>query len=756
MSQRRRGRGLPLLLAMLSLTSPALPAGASADEAANTIDKAAEDPPPEAPEAEAESGRPVVEEQIVVTATRREEELQQVPAAISVVGAEEIARRGTTSRGQELVGVPGVKFDSFNEGTYGSIQIRGTPSENHNDTFVALVDGVPFMTNSDEADLERLLPLAVVERVEVLRGPTSALYGRGGVAGAVNYITRDAFAAPRLDVALDGGSYGYLRPQLGLALAPGERNRLLVHAFYEEKDGWRDGSEREAMSAFVKDDWLPRDDTSLTGYASYYDSSQAFASLVPTTADGTLIPIPGGESANHQIDDPFDERRFSLATLSTAHTPSPRLSLQGTLQARDVDFRTNIGFYGGFDPDAGVLSWIGYAAQSDYSLLYGEPQLTLELDQLRLVAGASYERLTGGSDTFWTGQFGFVPDAGFLFYRQRRDLATGQWLDRDTWVTDQRLDVEYVNEIYGAYAQAEWDLLPVATLTLGARFDSFGRDADFAEIAPRGDVIPATTHSERNERVSPRASLSVRFTPRLTAYAAYGEGFAPAFGLISGFNSRDDGLKPEVSRNYELGVKGTAAGGRLGFGAAVYRLERQDLLVQVFGTGEERIRFTNAGGQHAEGLELESRAALDALVPGLSAYLAYTYTDSVWDDYRFIDDFTGEAFDFSGQEVTGVPPHMITLRLERQVAPSLTLGAWYDYRSDHVLDRRATVEGGAYGLLSASASWALPWLTGCEVGLTGSNLLDESYYRFDSTNHALVGAYPGRPRELLVSLRVRR
>lgn len=450
-----------------------------------------------------------------------------------------------------------------------------------------------------------------------------------------------------------------------------------------------------------------------------------------------------------------DRRRLTLGTITLDHALTSRLSLKATLQARDVNYRTNIGFIDSFDNEANILSWSGYAAESDYSVLYAEPQLTLDAGPLRLIAGGSFERLSGGSETFWTGQYGFVPGTGFLFYAQRRDLETGEWLDRDSWVTDQRLDVEYASNIHGAYAQLEWDLIPRATLLLGARFDSFGRDAEFAEVAPQGTIIRDTAHSERNERISPKASLTVRWTPALTTYASYGEGFAPAFGLISGFSSRDDGLKPEVARNYEVGVKGSAIGGRLGFAMTVYRLERRDLLVQMFGTGDERVRFTNAGGQHSQGIELESRVSLDALVGGLGTYLSYAYTESIWDDYRFIDEFTEEEFDFSDKDVASVPPHMFTLRFEQQATSALDLAAWYDYRSDYVLDRPATLEGGGYGALNANVRWAPSLLRGGEVAVAALNLLGERYYSYYSTNTGLAGAYPGRRRELVFSLRYR-
>jgi len=543
-------------------------------------------------------------DQLVVTGTRSERELRDVPAAISIVGGAEFDRRGAVYQGQELVGVPGVTFESGYEGTYAAVQIRGISSEHHNDSFIALVDGVPFATNSDEADLERLLPLSVIERVEVVRGPMSALYGRGGVSGAVNYITRDAFSAPVADVRVDGGSYGYLRPQATVSAPLGARNRLLAHAFHERKDGWREGTDRDAWGVFVKNQWVPGERTTVETWFNHNTSSQAFASHLPVTADGTILSIAGGPSANHQIEDPFDDRTLSVATGTVDHAFTDNLSVRATVQFRDVLYQTNIGFVDAYDATSGIFSWSGYGAESDYDVLFAEPQLSWRGERVLVVAGGSVERLSGRSKAIWTGQYGFTPGVGFLFYAQRKDTRTGQWLGRDSWVSDTRTDVGYTNLVLGGYAQAEWDVTDRAMFTVGARFDRFGKDADFAEVAPRGTPIPASSREETNQRVTPKLSFSWRWSPALTTYASYGEGFSPAFGLISGFASRSDDLKPEIARSYEVGAKGSAWEERLGFSVALFHMDRRDMIVQMFGTGEERIRFTNAGGQHSRGVEL--------------------------------------------------------------------------------------------------------------------------------------------------------
>jgi iron complex outermembrane receptor protein len=104
---------------------------------------------------------------MVVTATRAEEPLKNIPASVSVVTAEAIQQRGNRYIGDELVRVPGIFVTKNDQGTYTSLTIRGVTARHHNDTFVTLLDGIPFITSSDEIDLEQI-SLALVDRVEVI------------------------------------------------------------------------------------------------------------------------------------------------------------------------------------------------------------------------------------------------------------------------------------------------------------------------------------------------------------------------------------------------------------------------------------------------------------------------------------------------------------------------------------------------------------------------------------------------------------
>nr|WP_157999376.1 TonB-dependent receptor plug domain-containing protein [Nitrospirillum amazonense] len=140
-------------------------------------------------------------DQIIVTATRRAEALRDVPASVSTVSRDEFEQKGVLFIGDELTDLPGVLVSKNDMGTYTSITLRGVPSKVHNDTLVVMMDGIPYVTGDDEVDLEQL-PYSAVGRVDVVRGPMSALYGRGAISGTINYLTREVTDETKGEVTL--------------------------------------------------------------------------------------------------------------------------------------------------------------------------------------------------------------------------------------------------------------------------------------------------------------------------------------------------------------------------------------------------------------------------------------------------------------------------------------------------------------------------------------------------------------------------
>ncbi|WP_445502522.1 TonB-dependent receptor plug domain-containing protein [Microvirga sp. G4-2] len=150
---------------------------------------------------------PVPAPDFVVTATRSPLAISQAGSAISVITAEEIAKESLTSPAEVLRRVPGVTVvETGGPGSTTTVRLRGAES---GQTLV-LIDGIRVndpSTDSGEFDFSNLAAVDI-ERIEVLRGPQSAIYGSDAMGGVINIITRKGKGAPRVSVGMEGGSYG--------------------------------------------------------------------------------------------------------------------------------------------------------------------------------------------------------------------------------------------------------------------------------------------------------------------------------------------------------------------------------------------------------------------------------------------------------------------------------------------------------------------------------------------------------------------
>lgn len=691
------------------------------------------------------------EHTVVVTATRSEKPLKDVPATLNIVSQDEILSKGMRYIGDELQSVPGVFVQKNDEGAWTGMSIRGVPSQHHNDTFLALLDGVPIVTGNDEVELE-LVPADIVDRVEVVKGPMSALYGRGSIAGAVNFISRPVPLSRTTLVSLGVGSYGYARPSASVGLpVSGGRSHLFISGYGETKEGWRADTERKAGNLFVKSQTFLDNATDVTVSGNVHGFRQGVSSHIPLRGDGSRIDVTGGRRANYNIEDSYYDKRLWL-TSGVVRRAGSRWNLRAVAHARGANNEANLGFNEGADELAGTIWWNGFNGQGTQRVLFVEPQLTFTASRLRVVAGSSYERVGGTSREFWTGQYGFsFTDFNFYFYTQQRSYLTGAFLNREEWITDPLLDADYKARIGAAYAQAELDLGTRATIGFGARADRFARDVDYRPIVTAEGPQAGSRVSDSDAHVSPKVSATVKLTPTMTAYGAFGEGFSPAFGPVWAFGGRNVNLKPEVARSIEGGIKGDLAGGRVSVAAAVFRLQRRDLLLLLAdGPG---TRTVNAGEQRSNGFELDSRFVLHRGGRATTAYARYARTDSRWTNNRFVLEFSGEEVDLTGKRPLGVPAHQLSVGLTHQLASAVTATTWFDFAGRYFIDGINVVEAPAVGQLNASV--AIRAMRQLDLQVTATNLNNAEYYYYLGTSRAPLEAYPAQPFQLLAMLRWR-
>ncbi len=701
-------------------------------------------------------------DEIVVTATRRGKPLLETAASITVQSTAELRKKGFVVGTDEFRGVPGVFFRR-NEGDneeFPFIAIRGITGNHGNDTFLALVDGVPFV-GPDEEVLLYEVPYAAIDTIEIVRGPVSALYGRGGIAGAVNYRTR-SITSDRGEVAVGVGNEGFTRFDAQLDRSFDGGAGISLSATYEDFEGWREHSQRELASIFFKGTVPVGDRGTLNGYLTYFERKAEVPGAIPTLADGTIVDVGGGAETFLGWLPTYNDVDGMIGAVKYEHRVSESLTLQFTGQARQFDSDASLNFYDffEFDPENTIMGVNGFASVNEAQVLFGEATASWTAGRHSIIAGLSGERTELDEQDRWSGEIDpfFTGECGFRFYAILIDYSTGEVVndtpDNTCFVRGELRTVgDTTNTFYGAFIQDEIALTKNWTLTLGLRYDEFDRDVDFSVIGTQPVDQQATGDADA---VTPKASLSYSYDNGIL-YGSYGRGFNSNFGPVWQWEpdryAREE--KPTTIDSYELGWKGRTANGHVEWETAVFYLEQTDRRIFVSNpdlTGPPTLATT---GQKysSRGLEAALRFRPTERTSGV---FTYTYVDPEWDELIIAGSFGAPDVDFSGVTPTGVPEHMFYVELEHELTNWVTARMTYEWYDDYYVDLSNSVKTGSYDLLGASATFALPANDNLTVDVSITNLLDDEYFFFfGGSRTAVTHVSPGVPRLARATLRWR-
>ena len=580
-----RWRGVPLL--PLAVVSTMLPLGAAADQGARL-------------------------EPITVTSPRLERDLQETPAAVGFVDEDEIQQgRQQLQLDESLNRLPGVFFQNrYNFAQNLRLSIRGFGARAPFGVrgIRILVDGIPETLPDGQSQVDAI-DLESAERVEVIRGPSSALYGNAA-GGVVDVRTKDGPAEPDVELRGTVGSHDFQRYGVmgGGQFGPWNAH---VSAWDLQYEGYREHSrtEKSLVNAKVRYDFDPT--RSLT--------------TVFTALDQPVGQDPAGLSRAAAREDRRQARAIATNLDSGQQVEQQRIgliyrdggSLPGEFTARTFytnrDFRQQLPFPG--------------------------PSL-IEFDRDFFGAGTDYtDRFSFlGMPTLYT--------VGVEAARQRDDRQrytvnpageqTGQTQD----------SIETATSV-GVYAQTDITLTERTDLTLGGRYDRVG-----FRIEDRQQARAASGTRDFDE-FSAVAGLGYELTADHRLYANVANSFeTPTFTEFydpaSPEEGFDPGLDPQRATNVEIGIKGFL-GERAQYDLAVFRVDTRDEIV-VTGSLDNANEFGNAGRTRREGLELGVEYFF---LPELSFTGAYTASRFRYRDFE--DD--GEQFD--GNRLPGLPDHQL-------------------------------------------------------------------------------------------------
>jgi iron complex outermembrane receptor protein len=681
------------------------------------------------------TGRVPAADEIVVTATRNQVRIQEATAAVEIIGRQQIELRGAQSLTDVLQGATGVRVSTYTEGNFPIVQIRsaGDSGQFQNADILVLIDGIPQVNLNDQSFYDQL-PFEAIERVEVVRGPTSALFGRNGVGGTLNVITRRPADTLEATATVTAGSWNYVRPRLTVSGPLSRKVGALVSGSVEQGDGWRDGAELRSYDLFGKLRFELDSRATLSFTGQYLDRRQGVVSVLPLLRDSSELPevdrrrnfnIPGSESRNKML-------QFG-AFLDFKVTDQLALNMTGYHRTTDRIIITDGSFIDNINTTAKTFDLFPFTPSFTESIWGLKPQLTWS-------NGPNLE-LTAGIDLEWNdgraGAANNVPQGGGIFTPVTVNYVTGAFSTDPTMLRAiVRRDGTFKSSVFAAFAQARVNLTDALRVTAGLRYDTQDRSL-------RDPLRPNPNVRADYQRVTPRVALDYRFSSAVHAYVSYSEGFNPPFGGAFAFERAGAAaLEPEVARNYEVGVK-TAFGTNGFLRAALYKLDRRNL-VQTVRIANVNTQV-NAGALDVIGFELDGRVSI---TPALALRGNYSYSKTE------LGTFVISGIDYAGNEIVGNPRHLASVGLDyQQPGSAFGAGTWFDYVGDRFGDRANTVKIGDYGLLNVYVAYAPPAMRGVEFRAQIFNITNERYLtrtELDSSQR-IIGGSPGRPTSFLVT-----
>jgi vitamin B12 transporter len=521
--------------------------------------------------------------EVVVTPTRVATPRASVAASVTVLSGLQLRERGITSVGEalrDIAGVAMVQPGSF--GALASVFLRGGES----DYVSVLVDGMPL---NDPGGAINLADLTTdnVDRIEIVRGPASVLYGSDAVSGVVQIFTRRGRGPLRVGASWEAGRFETVTP--GPVTAAGGTGRA---AFRWETDV-AGGSEAVGYSFSVSSQRT----AGLYGTAEFdnsYRNTVASGLLRATPDAGTdaSLMVRYGDHTFHYPTDGagrlVDANQYQHGTATTVGLDAGRFLLP-RLEAR-VMLGTHTTDGGIEDAPDGIADTTGFFAYSS-------------LDHV--------ERRRAEARVNLYGHGGVVTVGGQLEHQSQRSVGiSNSQFGRST----DRLDV--TRRSHAVYAQAQADPWGAVSVNAGARWDRNETFGDF--VTYRGGVV-----------YRPAAGLRLR--------AAAGTGFKePTFyeNFATGFVRGNPALEPEHSISWELGADQTLAAGRVTMAATYFSQVFRDLIDFTFAPpvpGDPN--YFNIARAEARGVELEASAApvTRLVLEGRYSYLRTRVTDGGFD-----------------------------------------------------------------------------------------------------------------------------
>jgi catecholate siderophore receptor len=658
------------------------------------------------------------------TATKTDTPLRDVPQSITVVTREQIRDQGMQHLGDVVRYVPGAGM-AQGEGNRETPVLRGNSSTA--DLFV----------NGMRDDVQYFRDLYNVERVEVLKGPNAMIFGRGGVGGVVNRVTRVADWNTVREISLQGGSYENRRITADFGQGFGKAFAGRLTGMYEKTQSYRDGFELERYGVNPTLAMRAGQDTVITvGYENFYDQRIAdrgipsFQGKPFATDESTFFGDPDQSPTGTEIN-AFDAL--------VDHQFAEGLNLRNRTRYAMYDKYYQNVFAGGPVNDSQQVPITAYRQFTPRDNLFNQTDLIYAF----ATGPVKHTLLTGvelglqESDAVReTGFFADGPDEGTD--PDATLLVPAANPTTNAPVTFSPIASDGNNEgtttVVAVYLQDQVEISRHFQVVAGLRYDHF--QVDFTDRRP-------STAAENRELettdglISPRVGLIYKPIEPASIYAAYSLTYLPRAGeQLTSITPSNKSLDPERFENYEVGAKWDLSPG-LALTLALYQLDRKNVAITNPDPNAPPGTLILVDGQRTRGVEL-----------GVAGHITRAW--SIAGGYAYQNgklEATSGSTAQAGARLGQLPRNTIGLWNRYDFTPMWGAGLGVINRSDMFTTTSNTVRLDGYTRLDGAVFFKLNEHFRGQVNV--ENLLDEDYF-LDAHNDNNIT--PGAPLNFLVSV----
>ncbi len=678
-------------------------------------------------------------DEIVVTAQKRTQLLQETPAAITAIERETFTVRGITTLADVQNLVPSVRLQKESAST--EIYIRGVGS-----TLDLPMIEPPNAYNINGVYVPREVTsasLVEVERMEFLPGPQGTLYGRGAIGGVVNTITVRPTDQLETRAVVEAGNYAHLRATVSQNVPLGDSAALRASLSYYERDGYleSDADSADDFAGFLAFETSPTDNVNLHVWG-HFESRDGFAANLLSKGN-----LTNPKSQAFPNNDPWDDRlEGDLAVYATL----------GPIDAQERDWETTLlGAELNWDINKRLAltyipSYLDFEWRQGYWLTHKNGDFNQTIDQTTHELRLAYDG--GGPLTWLGGLYAYeIETTGQLFIQFGPDelfpgSPSGAWLDASD-VRDHRLRGTAV------FGELRYALSGDWRLVAGGRFSDDRRRANGFQpdivVEPAVDEDPVAlftgqappTWSNNESWTNFDWKLGVEFdaAEETLVYATTQTGFQP--GTFDVFP--DTVTEASELLSFTVGARSRLAGGRLVFNNEIFYYLYDNLLTQAFNAATGSNFLTSA----------------DTRIYGLQSDIAYAPARLENTQFSFslgylnarYDDFLEDSLDvFNDNQMQNAPDWTVTLGVVHDwLLPSgASIRADLSSRYESGFWGNFSHSPGMYQASYTKTDLALTWHSGdgrWSAGLWGKNLENSDVQSAAATGNPLTDPGPGAP-----------